>query len=238
MRTIIFSDAHGEPDVIRAVVEHSGFDPDRDRLIFAGDAIEVGRDSLGALWLLDELGAEFLVGNHEYAVFADSPLECEPLDSAVEAIVRNRIGSGAWKLAAEAEGVLVTHAGVGTLFADEYQRVTETGSVADFVDVLNAQFAHALAYRTLVLDGVCDADGPLWFRPRDGAAPLAGVVQVAGHTPVALLHAEGEAVRLEAAGLYLIDPHVRRWRGQGYPPPAPVRYAVVEDGRVRVVSSE
>lgn len=51
MRTIIFSDVHGEPGIIRAVVEHSNYTPGVDRLIFAGDAIEIGRDSLGCLEL-------------------------------------------------------------------------------------------------------------------------------------------------------------------------------------------
>jgi len=238
VRTIIFSDVHGEPDVIRAVLAHSEFDPERDRLIFAGDAIEVGRDSAGALALLEEVDAEFLVGNHEYAVFADGPLEFQPLEPAVEATVMNRMGHGAWKLAAEVEGILVTHAGVGQFFAEEFEQITAVGTVADFVDMLNEEFREALECRSLVLDGVCDANGPLWFRPRDGAAPLSGVVQVAGHTPVALLHAEGEGDRLEAAGMYLTDPNVRRWRAHGFPPPVPVRYVVVEDGAARLVVSE
>lgn len=165
MRTIIFSDVHGEPSVIRAVLAHSEFDPDRDRLIFAGDAIEVGRDSAGALELLEEIGAEFLVGNHEYAVFADGPLEFQPLEPGVETTVMNRMGRGEWKLAAEADGILVTHAGVGQFFAEEFEQLTALGTVADFVDMLNEEFREALECRSLVLDGVCDANGPLWFRP-------------------------------------------------------------------------
>jgi len=51
MRTIIFSDVHGEPSIIAAVVQHSNYRPGIDRLIFAGDAIEIGRDSLGCLQL-------------------------------------------------------------------------------------------------------------------------------------------------------------------------------------------
>ena len=69
MRTIVFSDVHGEPELIRRVLDHSAYRPGDDRLIFAGDAIEVGRDSAGCLDLLAEIGAECLVGNHEYAAF-------------------------------------------------------------------------------------------------------------------------------------------------------------------------
>jgi hypothetical protein len=39
--TIIFSDVHGEPSIIAAVVEHSNYNPDTDRLIFAGVRIPV-----------------------------------------------------------------------------------------------------------------------------------------------------------------------------------------------------
>ena len=49
MRTIVFSDVHGEPAIIHRVLEHSGYDPDVDRLLFAGDAIDIGRDSWGCL---------------------------------------------------------------------------------------------------------------------------------------------------------------------------------------------
>jgi len=69
VRTIVFSDVHGEPDIIAAVVAHSGFDASVDRLVFAGDAIEIGRDTSRCLDLLEELGAECLVGNQEYGVF-------------------------------------------------------------------------------------------------------------------------------------------------------------------------
>ncbi len=236
MRTIVFSDAHGEPDVIKAVVEHSAFDPHADRLIFAGDAIEVGRDSAGALALLEELGAEFLVGNHEYALLVEGPLESEPLASGVESTVRERMRSGAWKLVAETGGVLVSHAGISELFAEQYANATRDGSLADFARSLNREFIEALASPDLVLDGVCAQEGPLWYRPRRGGRPLQGVVQVAGHTPISLLHAEGEADRLAEDGMYLVDPHIRRWRARGYPPPVPLRYALVEDGEVRIVS--
>lgn len=236
MRAIIFSDAHGEPDVIHAVIDHSGFVPERDRLIFAGDAIEVGRDSAAALRLLEELGAEFLVGNHEYAVYVDRQLEAELLDASVEATVLDRVDRGVWNLAAEVDDVLITHAGVSSFFADEFEGAPACGSVTEFVRGLNRAFRETIASRSPLADGVCDADGPLWFRPGDGAAPLRGVVQIAGHTPVALLRGEGDAERLAGQGLYLIDPHVRRWRSHGYAPPVPLRYAVIEDGAVRVIS--
>jgi len=49
MRTIIFSDVHGEPASIRGVLAHSEYRSDKDRLVFAGDAIDIGTDSWGCL---------------------------------------------------------------------------------------------------------------------------------------------------------------------------------------------
>lgn len=49
MRTIVFSDVHGEPAIIHRVLDHSHYSPQSDRLVFAGDAVEVGRDSWGCL---------------------------------------------------------------------------------------------------------------------------------------------------------------------------------------------
>ncbi len=236
MRTVVFSDVHGEPSVIRSVVEHSGFDARTDRLVFAGDAIEVGRDSAGALDLLDELGAEFLVGNHEYALFADGALEAEPVGVQVEEAVLERIGSGSWPLVAVVDGVLITHAGISQVFAEQFGFTGVGGAVLALAERINRAFREAVVSGDFTVEGVCGRGGPLWYRPRGGAAPLRGVVQVAGHTPVSLLHAQGEAERLADAGMYLIDPHVRRWRALGFPPPPPVRYAVIENGDVRVVS--
>jgi hypothetical protein len=235
MRTIILSDAHGEPDVIRGALAHAGFDAGVDRLIFAGDAIEVGRDSAGCLGLLEELGAEVLVGNHEYALFVDRALELEPIDPAVEAAVAEGIGAGVWKLAAEAQGVLVSHAGFSGLFATEFQSIARGRSLAEFVDGINRAFRDAMISPVLESDGVCGPSGPLWYRPMREAAPLGDVVQVAGHTPVSLLRDAHEVKRLSAGGFHLVDPNVRRWRSEGFPPPAPLRYAVVEFGEVRVV---
>ena len=106
MRTIIFSDVHGEPSIIAAVVEHSNYNPDTDRLIFAGDAIGIGRDSLGCLKLLDALGAECLVGNHEFMAAIGDPLECHGLADDDVARLREGIRSGRWRLATQADGLL------------------------------------------------------------------------------------------------------------------------------------
>lgn len=234
VRTIVFSDIHGEPDIIRGVIEHSGYSPGEDRLIFAGDAVDIGRDSAGCLEALDDLGAELLAGNHEYGVFVD--WEFEALEADVVEAVKRRLASGDWLLAAESDGVLVTHAGVSASWADEFVNGAG-GDVARFTAALNEQFLGAIESGPLATRAVVDAEGPLWWRPDRGVSELPGIVQVCGHTPVELLAHCAATDALDRRGLHLVDPWVRGWSDRGFAPPTPVRYAVIEDGDVRVVDA-
>ena len=231
MRTIVLSDIHGEPRIITAVLEHSAYDPASDRLVFAGDAIEIGRNPLGCLDLLEKLGAECVVGNHEWAYFTGRPIEFEPFDSRVLQRVGANLISGGWKLSAEAGGALITHAGVSEGLRDKYEKA---GSVAEFAARLNAGFQRSIddvANNNVALE---DAD-PLWWRPGWGSPPLSDVLQVIGHTPVEFYNRPDAAKLMEQLGLYLVDPWVRGWRERRFAPPVPLRYAVIEDGVVRVV---
>ena len=236
MRTIVFSDVHGEPAVIRRVVEHSGYRPGVDRLVFAGDAIEVGRDSAGCLELLESLGVEYLVGNHEYAVWDGSPIETDILDLKVENEIARAIDSGLWHLAASADGVLITHAGLSEAFASHFGEVT-VGGIEDLVVALNGEFAAAVMRGPGgVTGGPFQQNGPLWYRPTESLPPVSGVIQIAGHTPPEILDGDDIAGTWASDGLYLVDPFVRAWaRRGGYRLPAPLRYAVIEQGEVSVV---
>jgi hypothetical protein len=233
-RTIVFSDAHGEPAIIRAVVEHSGYDAERDRLIFAGDAIEVGRDSLGCLELLEELGAECLVGNHEYAAYTRWPLEGDVLDTRVTEFVEDALRSGRWKLAAEADDVLITHAGVSDELGYEFG-VAGDSEVRRFVDALNEEFSGTVEIGANATEGAIDTSGPLWYRPGEGSLPLPGLTQIVGHTPLEFYARFGTLERWQEAGLYFVDPFVRGWRERAFVEPVPFRYAVIEDGDVTFV---
>ncbi len=233
-RTVVFSDAHGEPAIIRAVVEHSRYNSLCDRLVFAGDAIEVGRDSLGCLELLEDLGAEFLVGNHEYSVFVRWPLEPEALDPRVTEHVERALTSGRWKLAAEVDGVLITHAGVSDEYAYEYG-VAGGSEVRRFVDALNEEFAGTVEIGASATEGAIDTSGPLWYRPGESCLPLPGPTQVVGHTPLEWYARAGTLERWQSTGLHFVDPFVRAWRERGYTDPVPFRYALIEDGDVSFV---
>jgi Calcineurin-like phosphoesterase len=237
VRTIVFSDAHGEPGIITAVVAHCGFDAGVDRLVFAGDAIEIGRDASRCLDLLEELGAECLVGNHEYGAFTGRPVEGEPLDPAFVQRVTESIGSGRWRLAASADGVLITHAGVDKRFAVGPES-GDSGGADLIARALNDQFEIAVATRSGKVGSVVGPSGPLWWRPGYYGDPVPGVTQVAGHTPPEIMAETDAAARWAERGVHLIDPYVRGWRMRGFLPPTPIRYAVIEDGGVRVVNGE
>ena len=64
-RDFILGDLHGTTDLLRALMEHVAFDPDKDRLFSVGDLIDRGEDSPGGLALLLEPWFHAVKGNHE-----------------------------------------------------------------------------------------------------------------------------------------------------------------------------
>jgi len=67
-RLIIVGDVHGCPDQLRNLVDELRYTREIDTLIIAGDLINKGPDSLGAVKLAMELGAYALLGNHDITV--------------------------------------------------------------------------------------------------------------------------------------------------------------------------
>lgn len=68
MRTLIIGDVHGCLRELELLLEKVGFRNGADRLIFVGDLINKGPNSLGVLQRVYELGAEVVIGNHEHAM--------------------------------------------------------------------------------------------------------------------------------------------------------------------------
>jgi len=64
-RDFVLGDLHGTTDLLRALMAHVAFNPDKDRLFSVGDLVDRGEDSPGGLALL--LGPWFpaVKGNHE-----------------------------------------------------------------------------------------------------------------------------------------------------------------------------
>ena len=232
MRTIVVSDAHGYPEVIENALAHAGFQPGVDRFVYAGDFVDRGPDSLGCLELVERYATTVLVGNHELAVIVGFPLGEQTatsrglrrrlLDHALDADAH-----AAWRAATCIDGVLVTHGGVSNGYQDVFTRECECdpGRLADH---LNATFVAAVRQELETgrwdRAGILGDDGVFWFRPRPWSdlEPLRGVVQVTGHTP--------PDARLEAQGFYMVDSCV--WMESDVT--SRYRYAVVEEGRVRI----
>jgi len=66
-RDFVIGDLHGCVDALRAKMEAKKFDPSVDRIFATGDLVDRGRDSEGALALLDEPWFFSVMGNHEDA---------------------------------------------------------------------------------------------------------------------------------------------------------------------------
>lgn len=67
-RIILVGDVHGEYDSLKRLMSKLKFDRHRDHLLFLGDFISKGPDSLKVLdWAIDN-GADCILGNHEYYV--------------------------------------------------------------------------------------------------------------------------------------------------------------------------
>lgn len=64
-RTLVVGDVHGCLGELKELLRRSGFRRGSDRLVFAGDLVDRGPDSLGVVRLAMEMGAESVMGNHE-----------------------------------------------------------------------------------------------------------------------------------------------------------------------------
>ncbi|MCB0317996.1 MAG: metallophosphoesterase [Bdellovibrionales bacterium] len=64
-RTIIVGDVHGCLTELEELLAKLVFDKSKDRLIFVGDLVNKGPDSIGVLKLTQSLNAEVVMGNHD-----------------------------------------------------------------------------------------------------------------------------------------------------------------------------
>ena len=249
-RTIIISDAHGYPELIRNALTHSGFRAGEDVLVYAGDFVHRGPAAAECVSLVEGSGrlsaspldprpgdVVILWGNHDVAVllgtftYPNSP----PADE-LRPLFRERFADGAWHLAVCIGDVLVTHAGVSTEYAVDWDACGR--DPRRLATRLAGEFRNVVGY--LLQSGAGGVNppmlgnlGPLGYRPslesRDRLLP--GLVQVAGHTPGGGVTARS----LRASGVYLVDPDVLG--GLRPEDSGRYRYAVVEGGIVRIEES-
>jgi hypothetical protein len=232
MRTFVISDAHGYPEFIQNALDHGGFRPGEDGFVYAGDLLDRGPDPQGCIDLVEQYATEVLLGNHELTVLLDffiCPQDAESLACRrvmIDKVLTDAPG-GRRKAATCVEGVLISHAGVSSRFEDVFRGECH-GDPALLAAHLNQVFLAAVRAELETGEweegGILGDDGSLWFRPQpySDLLPAAGIRQVVGHTP--------PLPELEEVGFHMVDPcaflcmdDLRRFR-----------YAVIEDGHVRV----
>lgn len=252
---LIVADIHGNLPLLEQVLDHAGYSPETHVLVSAGDLLDIGKQGWEVLQRLLALDAVLLLGNHEFAHILGEKLETESLPGSTDGrfdwkyggplVLGDLLRSGRMVLAHDADGVLVSHAGLSRSFhrllCDSlFGRRAEPG-LAEFVAGVNAAAREAAPPAPLYpgispyvrmewdpLGARLFGDGSmLWYRPDDDV-PYGGWPQVAGHTPP---HVYGRAFRegLTAGGFLLAD----SWRPE--PSGGGFRYALVEEGRARIV---
>ena len=216
-RTIVISDCHASKHLISNAVEHAQYEQGVDRLIFLGDVLDIGPDPKGCFVLLEELGAEMTLGNHEHSVAIGQLIyPQDPRSWWFEDFITERIISRSWGVALLVEGVVLSHAGFGSRYDGEIERK----GLEKFVDDVNARFFD----RFMTDDREFSGDsGPLWYRP-SVFNPPAEITQIVGHTPPELLG--------KWPGYITVDPYARNGFGKDR-----YRYATIVDGDVAVYDS-
>ena len=228
MTTIVLSDCHGHPELVSAALDDAGFSAGRDRLVFAGDFLDRGPRPAECLELLEAAGAEMLLGNHDAAVvFGQAIWPQDAVSWTFADQLLDGVATGAWRLAASAHGVLITHAGVTRHMA--HAVAPHAASCADgLAAALNEALSLAVSNETLA-DVLLDSDGPLWLRPQTMLQQgLPAVPQIVGHTSLWSVDAD-ELARL---GVHLIDPGAGTLRPGAEP--MFFSYAVIGKGGVEV----
>jgi hypothetical protein len=216
-------------------------------LVYAGDFVHRGPAADECVTLVEGCGrlaaspfhpeagdVVVLWGNHDVAVLLDRfAYPNSPPAHHLRPLMLDRFEDGAWHLAALVDGVLITHAGVSTEYAAEWDAAgRDPGLLGARLD---DEFRAVIAYLLRSPAGTVNPPilgnlGPLGYRPsleaRDRLLP--GLVQVAGHTPGGGVTAR--ALRRE--GMYMVDPDVLR--GLRPEDAGRYRYAVIDDGSVRI----
>ncbi|MHB1344370.1 MAG: metallophosphoesterase [Thermoleophilia bacterium] len=234
-RTFVISDVHGYPEVIRNAVEHGGFDPACDHLIFAGDVIDRGGGVEDCLELLDRYSATCLLGNHDMAILVgyhipDQDPENRRFQDLLRALYLDEATPRRWQVVASMEGVVISHAGLTA--AHDTLLTEDCGSdPANLATLLNDQARRAvedeLATGFWDKKGVLRRCGPLRFRRFEcpDARLSERFEQVVGHSP--------PSDRL-GSHVHMIDPVVHGEPRTGLSDPGRYRYAIIQNGAVRV----
>jgi hypothetical protein len=122
-RTIIVGDVHGCLDELGRLLDVVAPGP-ADRVLFVGDLIARGPDSLGVLALYRQVNARSVLGNHEFTLLAAHRARRDgtkrPRLSSLHYALLHRLGDADWELLEQLplslslpeHGLCIVHAGV------------------------------------------------------------------------------------------------------------------------------
>jgi hypothetical protein len=223
LRTIVCSDIHGNLARLRAILDHSKFDLEKDRLIHAGDCCDIGPFTYEVMDLLERNGAKFLIGNHELAhLLPDQHIR--PYDATLD--FSGDFCSRWNRMVVEktatffevVEDITISHAGIPNQTLEKYQ-----GSIEALEDEMYDLYMKKYSFNELLFSEI---DSPVWYRPYSWYIGVqyvpAPIPQMCGHTPYHSLPYEA----LTDPNLYCID---------GYSANGSVIYGIIEDGKASTV---
>ncbi len=235
MRTIVLSDCHGTPELITNCLDHADYQKGQDRLVFAGDILDIGFRPMKCIEILLENRAELLWGNHDLAPIIGKPISYQnPHDVDVYKKIESLKDN--FKVATSIGDILVTHAGLSTRFYNDSDLIYHDCYSGKSSNVLPPAITIALYLNGLDLfnwetEVIWMHDSPLWYRPNSINPPLAGLQQICGHTPPSWIEKSG----FISDNFFSVDPYVYKKDGQDN---NRFRYAVIEDNIISIIDSE
>jgi len=207
IRCIVLGDAHGSPHLINNVLYHSQYNKDSDRLIFAGDLVDIGFEALRCINILRDNQAELLIGNHDAAIVLNKQIWPQNMVNYEEQEKIIEIQSE-FKMAAVHDNVLITHAGLSEVYFKNQNNVNLIAETLNKTKLIN----------------LWSGDNILWYRLGEGIKPHPEIIQVVGHTPPAWCR--------PIKDFYMVDPYCKvGFDSERY------RYAVIENGNVEIFDS-
>jgi len=149
-----------------------------------------------------------LWGNHDAAIVINRPIWPQnTFDHEAGEIIKNNISS--FKIAANVNNILITHAGLSKKFMID-QEINTNYRIPQIVQYLN----------NMDLDTLWHDDSPLWYRPNNKNTPMP-IMQVVGHTPPEWIERSG----FKSDNFVSVDPYCTKGFG-----PDRYRYVAVKNG--------
>jgi hypothetical protein len=224
MKTIVISDCHGRPELIENVLHHANYHTGKERLVFAGDFLDIGFHPIECIDLLIENKAELLWGNHDLALVLGKHISPQ---SQYDNNIYDALSSikSSMKVATNSGNILITHAGLSSMFYKELSTI--------LLDFFNENKALVLADRInkMSLNDLWNRTGPLWYRPTTENLPVSGLRQICGHTPPVWIKQSG----INDTNFISADPYCM---GSHFESPNRYRYVLIENNSICVMDSE